>query len=468
MTTVLRRNRGKTWVAVLALAAAGCDEPASADPPASKAKAPPTDRIDVPRQVRDNLGIEFVEVARRRVATTSRLPARVELLPDATHEYRAPLAGRVTLVAQPLQRVAEGDVLYELDSADWRNLQRDLDQRTRSLEVARAQLAAIPPLLEACEVHERSLSQALEVTDGYLSELQRAQTNVGGQSQRIAEHRVQRARLEAQIAEAGEKHIEIETRATELRTRALTEEEQIRLLLHGAAASLGIAPAKLADEAGGQPHWRTIATVQVRASAAGIVERIEIANGGIVERHGHVVVVVDPTRVRCRARALQGDLEALRDDLPAQIVPAGTGLDGESVPGTVRLGPVADPRTRTLDVFVTPGGSASFLRPGTAVFVEIETSATARPELAIPAACVLQDGLERVFFRRDPNDPNKAIRVVADLGKSDGRWIEIRSGLTDGDQVVGAGAFELVLASSQSGPPKGGHFHADGTWHEDH
>ena len=72
-----------------------------------------------------------------------------------------------------------------------------------------------------------------------------------------------------------------------------------------------------------------------------------------------------------------------------------------------------------------------------------------------------------VVFRRDPADPDKVIRVDADLGVDDGRWIEVKSGLMDGDEVVGPGAYELMLASSGSAP-KGGHFHADGTFHEDH
>ena len=50
---------------------------------------------------------------------------------------------------------------------------------------------------------------------------------------------------------------------------------------------------------------------------------------------------------------------------------------------------------------------------------------------------------------------------------ADGEWIVVKTDLTDGDQVVVAGAYELMLASSDQ-TPKGGHFHADGTWHEDH
>jgi len=70
-----------------------------------------------------------------------------------------------------------------------------------------------------------------------------------------------------------------------------------------------------------------------------------------------------------------------------------------------------------------------------------------------------------VYFRRDPADPNKAIRVEADLGLDDGRWITVQSGLRVGDEVVLDGAFQLMLASASSGQEQGGHFHADGTFH---
>ena len=50
--------------------------------------------------------------------------------------------------------------------------------------------------------------------------------------------------------------------------------------------------------------------------------------------------------------------------------------------------------------------------------------------------------------------------------EDDGMWIEVKSGIMDGDEIVMAGAFELVLASSNQSI-KGGHFHADGTWHAD-
>jgi hypothetical protein len=61
----------------------------------------------------------------------------------------------------------------------------------------------------------------------------------------------------------------------------------------------------------------------------------------------------------------------------------------------------------------------------------IETAASGERELAIPSACVLPDGLQRVFFLRDPNDKDKVRRIEADLGVDDGRFVVVKSGLAD-------------------------------------
>ena len=86
-------------------------------------------------------------------------------------------------------------------------------------------------------------------------------------------------------------------------------------------------------------------------------------------------------------------------------------------------------------------------------------------ELAIPLAAVGRDGAKPVVFRRDPANADKAIRLEADLGVSDGRWIAVLSGMKEGDEVVVGGNYQLMLSMSGS-MPKGGHFHADGTYHE--
>jgi multidrug efflux pump subunit AcrA (membrane-fusion protein) len=112
-----------------------------------------------------------------------------------------------------------------------------------------------------------------------------------------------------------------------------------------------------------------------------------------------------------------------------------------------------------------PNQLAPWARPGVSAQLEIVIEGTAPSELAIPLASVQRDGLKPIIFLRAADNPNEAIRMDADLGLEDGRWIAVLSGLRDGDEVVLDGGFQLMLATSGS-IQKGGHFHSDGTFHE--
>ena len=451
-----------------AAAAAACSKPSAADPHPHEETPMATNRIDVPDAVQKNLGITFVKVERRIVAATLRLPGHWELLPQARHEHRTPLAGRVRIRVQPLQQVAAGDVLYSLDSPAWRELQRDLGEIDAQLTVTKARLATMQPLLAAHEAHEASLVEAAKVMEARIRELETTRASVGGQAQSIADAKVQLAQVRAQAAEAAEQHTETEAKIVELQANERTARERQELVLASAAAIAGTDVAALtANGPDGRPLWRTLGVLDVKATAAGIVDTVPLASGAWAADHELVATVSDVAQVRFRARALQSDLGRLRAGLPTTVVPATGNVDpNDAVTGTLQLGVDADPTQRTIDVFTTPNAPHAKARSGVAAFVEIETISTGAPELAIPKAAVMQDGLQKVFFRRDPNDRDKVIRVDADLGLDDGRWIVVKSGLMDGDEVVAAGAYELMLASSGSAP-KGGHFHADGTFHAD-
>ena len=133
------------------------------------------------------------------------------------------------------------------------------------------------------------------------------------------------------------------------------------------------------------------------------------------------------------------------------------------------VGLEAHPEERTVTLIATPEESADWIRPGVSAFLEIVVAGTERPALAVPRSAVVQDGLTHVVFRRDPADPNRVIRVEADLGVSDGLWVVLQSGVMRGDEVVLDGAYELKLATQQGGASQqGGHFHADGSFHGDH
>lgn len=453
----------------LAALLASCSRPAAPAMDPAEPAAPATNRIDVPAAVRQNLGIEFVTVERRRVASTLRLPGHFELLPAARTEHRTPIAGRVRIAVQPLQAIEPGDLLYTIDSPDWRRLQRELGELRTELAVNEARLATMQPLLAAHDAHEASLREATVAMTERVQGLEAMRDSVGGQAQELANARVQLAQGRALITEAAEQHTEVTARLVELRASLAAGQERFRLALAAAATLASSTPERLlspvATVSPVTPTWQFLSEIEVRATTTGIAAELPIATGAWLEAGGLAVSVLDLSKVRFRAKAPQSDLPRLATGLAAQVVHT-TGTTDLAIAGTLQIGAEADPAQRTIDLYLPVVTAPVWARPGVAAFLEVETATGATLELAIPRSAVMPDGMERVFFRRDPMAPDKVIRVQADLGIDDGRWVEVKSGLVDGDEVVLAGAYELMLASSGSAP-KGGHFHADGTFHAD-
>jgi multidrug efflux pump subunit AcrA (membrane-fusion protein) len=156
----------------------------------------------------------------------------------------------------------------------------------------------------------------------------------------------------------------------------------------------------------------------------------------------------------------------LADGLPARIVPpkGGSLEQQDTMDATLTLGLGADPQERTVELIAVPRKTATWARLGVAAHLEITTEG-GQEELAIPLSSVIQDGLSKIIFRRDPQNPDKVIRMEADLGVNDGRWVVVQSGVREGDEVVLDGVYQLMIASSGT-VQKGGHFHSDGTFHE--
>ena len=374
----------------------------------------PSNRIDIPPIVRSNLGITFAKVERRNVANTVRVPGSFELQPLAKHEYRMMLSGHIEFLVNQFDEVKSGTPLYRFRSLQLLDLQQRVDLAAASLRLSEAKH-------ETARARKRALAKA----------------------------DFKRAELDTQVAEL---EAEIDQREAEL-TAASTALE------NASQSSSEEKPAARVD----RDDW-----IEVRAKEPGVIESLAVTNGTFVEESTLILTTVDPTKVRFQAMALQSDLPKFSNGQQVKIVPPqGAGNDlNESIEAELKIGLSADPRQRTMTLYAMPGELKSWVRPGVSAFLEIAEESSDGIVLAIPRSSVVKDGITHVFFKRDPLDANKAIRVEADLGVDDGRWIGINSELGPNDEVVLNGVYELRLASSQSGTSqKGGHFHADGSYH---
>ncbi len=460
---------------LFALASCGGDETpddagisALTDDPAS-----PTNRIAIPAAVRRNLGISFIQVEVRQIEQTIRVPGRFEYLPTARQEYRTMLPGRVTLIVEQFSRVERGDVLYRLDSPAWRDLQHRIGDADASVQRLEARQATFEPLLEAHAIHEQGLRASVALWQERVQQLEEMRQAGGGRLAELANARAALVTAQSDLGEVHEKDAQLAAERAEVDAALGAARFQRSLLLETAAMLLGENVSMLLETLDdGRARWRTITRVAVKAESGGVVESLNLTNGAWADEKTNVMTVVQPDRLRFRASGLQSDLGALRDGLMTRIVsptPTTTGRAPslqDTMSGLLTLGLAGDPDQRTIDLFVVPETLAAWARPGVSAQLEVVTDATSRPSLAVPLAAIQRDGLTPVIFRRAPDNPNEAIRMEADLGMSDGRWVAVQSGLSRDDEVILDGAFQLMLATSGS-MSGGGHFHADGTFHEE-
>ena len=437
----------------------------------------PTNRVPIPEAVQSNLGITFAGVERRAIRRVLRVPGRFELMPTARHDIAAMVAGRVDVLVAQFDEVAAGTPVAHIDAPRWRTQQKTLAQAFAEVANAKATIESMDPLQEAHARHEATLQASIDLWNERLVHLQAVREAGGGSSGDRNAARAALAEAQAELADVEERDAVLKADRIKAATALTAAERVLSLELDAAASMANLSVDRLTEAVdtsdGLQPRWRTLDAVTVLAPVSGVVGTLHATDGAWVDAHASLMQIVQPDQLRVVASALQSDAAVLRDGLPVDIVPPTTNIStgrrslGATMEGRLQIGLHADPDDRTFTVYAELMDIDPWARPGVSVQLEVLTAPDAVGELAVPLAAVQHDGLQRVLFRRDPKDPAVVIRVDADLGRDDGRWVEVLSGLQDGDQVVLDGGYQLVLATSQSGATqKGGHFHSDGTWHE--
>jgi multidrug efflux pump subunit AcrA (membrane-fusion protein) len=458
------------------IAVAGCrQESESSAQPEAQAPSTPANRIDIPPTVRSNLGITFASVEVREVARTIRVPGSFELSPEARREYRTMVNGRAELHVTQYAAVQPGQLLFTLDSPDWRELQQQLNDTQLKLEQAQASASAMGPLIAAHERHHDELQRAVEIWQTRVDQLESSRASGVVTDEDFAQARGTLATSRAELAEVLEKEAELKLRQAQIEAELRAHRERLELMLANAGSLLSLPVKTLLetdpDSAQQHPRWREIRRIEIRAESPGVVELLNITNGAWANESTLVMTTVQPDQLRFRAMGMQADLPRLANGATARIAPPRTpGLDvGDSVAAELTFGLDAHPDNRTITLIARPDDLRTWMRPGVSAFLEVVAENSDGPVLAIPRSAIVKDGITHVYFRRDPKNPNQAIRMEADMGVNDGRWVVMHSGLMRGDEVVLDGAYELKLATAQSGTSqKGGHFHADGAFHDEH
>jgi multidrug efflux pump subunit AcrA (membrane-fusion protein) len=342
--------------------------------------------------------------------------------------------------------------LATLDSPAWRDLQHSAVEAEGDIRVAEA---------------------AVQVAKARLAEVEKSAAFLSQRIEKLATANVRQIDLESQLSDMRNQQprLAAEVNAAEVGLEEANEHYLSRLRtissVTGVAREALLAEVEVEGEL--RPFWHTIEKLEICAEAGGVVDTVEATNGGWLETGAHALSTVNPSAIRFAAQAPQADMPLFSSGQKARIVPPEGGSigNGEAMSATIHVGAIGHSEERVIPLYAEAEILAAWAKPGIGAYLEVITGA-AKAQLAIPEAALVRDELDLVYFKRNPKDSNEALKVKADLGVSDGKWVAVKSGVTDGEEVVVEGAYALKLAGSKSTAPPGYHYHADGSLHKDH
>jgi membrane fusion protein (multidrug efflux system) len=242
-------------------------------------------------------------------------------------------------------------------------------------------------------------------------------------------------RLEVALNEATMRKLERDyNRNLELQQKGLvsaTAIDNLRYELEAAKASWELARLQLSY-------------TEIRSPIAGTVTQrldlVKVGNtvtpvGGVIESaDSSLFVVEDLDTLILRVNVPERELSKLSVGQPAELA-------FDAVPGRVFRGEIAlispsiDPATATFAVRIRVTETDGLLRPG--MFARVAIVYERKPDaLQIPRTALLDtEGQPKVFVVKDGKAAERAVK----LGLSNGGWVEVTEGLTDGEQVVVVG-----------------------------
>ena len=174
--------------------------------------------------------------------------------------------------------------------------------------------------------------------------------------------------------------------------------------------------------------------VTLTSPIAGIVTEISAQVGDYVDRGALAMTVVDPTVVEVRGAVDETDVLYIQVGAPANVLLHA--LQGRSLPGTISyVSPIANkqPGAVTYDVCIgmeAPQGIQ--LRSGLTAVAEVVLRS--EPNVLLIPLQALRENLDQAMVLAW--EEGVMVEKLITTGNSDGFWVVVESGLSEGDVIV--------------------------------
>lgn len=196
-----------------------------------------------------------------------------------------------------------------------------------------------------------------------------------------------------------------------------------------------------AVERSGKPQTR----IQVRAPADGYVNKLDVREGAQVNAAQSLfeLATLDPVWILVDYPENQASLLAHGSKVNA----TSASWPGRTFHGSVNeLLPNLETSTRTLKARITLDNPEHLLKPGMYLNVALAQQTAAPPALAVPEEALITTGSRSRVLLADGNGHFTPVDVTT--GQSQNGWVEILSGLQEGQEVVTSGQFLIDSEAS--------------------
>ncbi|GAB4339016.1 MAG: efflux RND transporter periplasmic adaptor subunit [Leptolyngbyaceae cyanobacterium] len=406
--------------------------------------------IQVDSETARRMGLKVEPVSRQSLTFGIKTTGQIETLPNQQAEVTTPVGGTVIrLLVRPGEVVEAGQPVAVMTSPDLAQL------RTTALDRKAEAIAAV---------------QQAE------ADLRLAQENYR-QQQRIAATDVQQARTELSFAqerydkdkelvERGaiprRSFLESETKLAEARAVLAKAESRLQVAesaaqLKRAQSSVQVAQSRVAlsgdtyqtrlRQLGANPNED--GTITITAPISGTVADRETTTGESGQDAGKkIMTIVNGRRVQVSANIYEKDLNQVQ--MGQRVRVKVNGIPDRAFEGRISvIGSVVEGQTRIVPVKAELDNPDGLLKPGMFAELEVLTDRTAVAVLTIPKSAVVETNDKHTIVFVQNGTAFQPAEVF--LGRESGDWVEVKSGLFDGDLVVTQRATQLYAQSLRGG-----------------
>jgi multidrug efflux pump subunit AcrA (membrane-fusion protein) len=176
----------------------------------------------------------------------------------------------------------------------------------------------------------------------------------------------------------------------------------------------------------------------IRAPIGGIIGKRYVDQGALVGTSTPILRIVAMDQVSVMVQVVESELAQLRHGATADI--SVDAYRDDIFKGTVaRISPTVDPDSRTADFEIEVDNRDYRLKPGMFARVELVVQRRDNVLLLSKDSLITESGPARVFV----HNSGRAILKEVSLGLEGEEYVEVLNGLSQGDEVLVAGHYEL-------------------------